>query len=49
MFQTKVVEKIKTHILCSVTFFENLAVYETMWQATHGNMAHVHCKLDASG
>ena len=21
MFQTKVVEKIKTHILCSVTFF----------------------------
>ena len=33
MFQTKVVEKIKTHILCSVTlvFFENPAVYETMW------------------
>ena len=30
MFQTKVVEKIKTHILCSVTFlfFENRAVYE---------------------
>jgi len=23
MFQTKVVEKIKTHILCSVTFFRN--------------------------
>jgi len=22
MFQTKVVEKIKTHILCSVTFFQ---------------------------
>ena len=33
MFQIKVVEKIKTHILCSVTFFppENRAVYEIMW------------------
>ena len=33
MFQTKVVEKIKTHILCSVTFFfENRAVCEIMWK-----------------
>ena len=32
MFQTKVVEKIKTHILCSVTFFENCAIYEIMWK-----------------
>jgi len=33
MFQTKVVEKIKTRILCSVTFFsKNLAVYEIMWK-----------------
>jgi len=33
MFQTKVVEKIKTHILCSVTFFsQNRAVYEIMWE-----------------
>jgi len=33
MFQTEVVEKIKTHILYSVTFFsENQAVYEIMWQ-----------------
>jgi hypothetical protein len=34
MFQTKAVEKIKTHILCSVTFlfFENRAVYEIMWK-----------------
>jgi len=35
MFQTKVVEKIKTHILCySVTFFffENRAVYEIIWK-----------------
>jgi hypothetical protein len=54
MFQTKFVEKIKTHILCSVTFFsENRAVYEIMWkkycragQATDGNMAHAHCMLD---
>jgi hypothetical protein len=27
-----VVEKIKTHISCSVTFFENLAIYEIMWK-----------------
>ena len=33
MFQTKAVEKIKTHILCSITFlFENRAVYEIMWK-----------------
>jgi hypothetical protein len=32
MFQTKVVEKIKTHILCSITFFSrSRAIYETMW------------------
>jgi len=32
MFQIKVVEKIETHILCSVFFFfENRAVYEIMW------------------
>ena len=56
MFQTKVVEKIKTHILCSVAFFlsfENRPVYEIMWenilvpgQATDENMAHAHCMLD---
>jgi len=33
MFQTKVVEKIKTHILCSVFFFfENRVVYEITWK-----------------
>jgi len=32
MFQTKVVEKIKTGILYSVPFFENRAVYEIMWR-----------------
>ena len=33
MSQTKVVEKIKTHILCSITFLlQNRAVYEVMWK-----------------
>ena len=33
MFQTKVVEKIKTHILCSETFFyENRPFYEVVWK-----------------
>ena len=32
MFQTKAVQKIKTHILCSATFYENRAVYEIMWK-----------------
>jgi len=34
MFHTNFVEKIKTHILCSVTFFsfENRAVCEIMWK-----------------
>jgi len=26
------VEKIKTHILCSVTFFENRTVFEKTWK-----------------
>jgi hypothetical protein len=53
MFQTKVVAKIKTHILCSVTFFrkscslwDNVEKYGTAGQATDGNMAHVHCMMD---
>jgi len=34
VFQTEVVEKIKTQILCSVNFFnpENRAVYQIMWK-----------------
>ena len=34
MFQTKVIEKMNTHILCSITFFssENRPVYEIMWE-----------------
>ena len=35
MFHTKFVQKLKTHILCSVTFFfENRAVCEIMWENT---------------
>jgi hypothetical protein len=32
IFRTKVVEKIKAHILCSVSFCKNRAVYEIMWK-----------------
>jgi hypothetical protein len=56
MFQTKVVEKIKTHILCSITFFSNIVPfldnvekYRKVGQATGGNMAHAHCMLDNKG
>jgi hypothetical protein len=51
MFQTKVVEKIKTHILYLVTLLENRDVYEIMWKnfvelvRSHDNMAHAHCIL----
>jgi hypothetical protein len=54
MYQIKVVEKIKTHILLS--FFlgggGNRDIYEIMWKnilewsRTDDNMAHVHCMLD---
>jgi len=44
IFQMKVVEKIKPHILRSVTFFEYSAIYEIMLknieQATDVNKAH---------
>jgi hypothetical protein len=33
MFHTKVVENSKTHILCSITFSEDRAVYEIMWRS----------------
>jgi hypothetical protein len=32
MFQIKIVQTIKKHIWCLVTFLENLAVYEKMWK-----------------
>jgi len=31
MFLDKIVNKIKTHILCSITFFENCALYGIVW------------------
>jgi hypothetical protein len=54
MLQTKVVEEIKTHFLCSVTFFPpKSAVYEIMvekycrvGQATDDNMVHLLYMLD---
>ena len=54
MFHTNFVEKIRTHMQCSETFFfENRAVYEVMWkkhcrgrQATDDNMENAHCMLD---
>jgi hypothetical protein len=46
MFHTKVVEKIKPHISCSVTFYfrlwYNVEKYCTAGQDTDGNMAHAH-------
>jgi hypothetical protein len=34
MFETKVVEKIKIHILCAIIFFppKNHTIYEIMWR-----------------
>jgi hypothetical protein len=32
MFQKKVTQKNKTHILCLITNFFNRAVYEIMWK-----------------
>ena len=55
MFQTKFVEKIKTHILCSVAFVcenraarlsDNVEKYCRAGLATDDNMAHAHCMLD---
>jgi hypothetical protein len=56
MFQTNVVEKIKTHILCSITIFwklchlwDNVVRQCRAGQATDDNMAHVHCIRDTQG
>ena len=53
MFQTKVVEKRKTHILYSVTFFrksyhswENVEKYCRAGRAKDDSMAQAHCMLD---
>jgi hypothetical protein len=48
--QTKLVEEMKTQILCSTTFFLIRAVYDTTWrnmaEGTDENMARSHCMLD---
>jgi len=53
MFQIKVVEKLKTHIIYSITFFrkscrlwDNVENICRDGQATVVNMAHAHCMLD---
>ena len=55
MFRTKVVQKIKTHILCSVTLsrksyrlWDNVEKYCREGQATDDNTAHAHCMLNDS-
>jgi len=52
MFQTKVAEKIKTHVLCSVMFcrqlcllWDNVEKYWSGGQATDDNMVHANCML----
>ena len=52
MFRTNVVEKMKTHDLCSITFFrkmcrlwDNVEKYGTAGEDTH-DMMHAHCILD---
>jgi hypothetical protein len=56
MFETKVVEKIKTHILFSVTLFrkpcglrDSVEKYGKAGKAAVDNMAHAHCMLDTYG
>jgi len=51
--QTNIVEKIKTHILCSTKLFENPSVFKIMWKKyfraeedTDDNMAYAHLTLD---
>jgi hypothetical protein len=47
VFKTKYVEEIKTHILCSVTFFVSSIFYNEMWiNIVDDNMAHKLCILD---
>jgi len=54
MFQTKVLEEIKTHILYSITFFSKIVFFLwenvcTAWQATDDSMARSHYMLDTKG
>ena len=56
MFRTKVVEKIKIHILCSINIFKICTFneimceqYSTTRQTTEENMEHAHCVIDIKG
>jgi len=50
MFLLKLVDKLKTHVLCSVTFHECHTVYEkmrkNMIETERQQMAHALCMLD---
>jgi len=48
LFQTKVVEEIKTPLMFNNVFPESQAVYEIMWKNTVES-AHAHCVLDNQG
>jgi hypothetical protein len=52
-FSDKVLEKIRTHILCSITFYQkpcrlrdNVKNYGTASDVTDDNMAHARCMRD---
>jgi hypothetical protein len=55
VFQTKIVEKIKTHFMFNNACLENRVVYENVekyWsagQATDDNKTHAHCTLRTEG
>ena len=55
IIQTNIVDKIKTHVLCSVTFWkschlwDNVEKYCIADKDTDDNMVHVHCTLDTYG
>jgi len=56
MLQTKIVEKIKTHVLCSIIFFfkscrlwDRVEKYCKAGQTTDDSMAHAHYTLDTEG
>ena len=40
IFLTEVVEKIKIHILCSITLSKNRTIYEKMWKIIVQSAGH---------
>ena len=42
MFETKFVKKIKTHILCLITFSKNRAIYQIMSKNVARTHTHTH-------